>query len=86
MIREKNQDFNSLFHLNEYTSQEILQPEEQIKDAIIVLQKNSLMEYYRYCKEQFDKTVDSNQRQLYLQELSQTSQQRIAIDPHYQQA
>ena len=83
---DKNRDFNSLFHLNEHTSQEILQPEEQIKDAITVMQKISLMEYRRYCQEQLDKAVDSNQIQFYVQESYQTSQQLSTLDPHYQQA
>jgi DNA primase len=86
MIREKNRDFNSLFHLNEHTSQEILQPEEQIKDAIIALQKISLLEYRRYCQERLVQAVDSNQRQFYEQEFYQTINKLIALDSHYQQA
>ncbi len=39
---DKNRDFNSLFNLNEHTSQEILQPEEQIKDAIIAIFASSV--------------------------------------------
>lgn len=82
----KNRDFNSLFHLNEHTSQEILQPEEQIKDAIIAMEKISLMEYRRYCQEQLINSLDSNQREFYQQEFYQTSQKLTALDPHYQQA
>lgn len=83
---DKNRDFNSLFHLNEHTSQEILQPEEQIKDAIIAMEKISLMEYRRYCQEQLINSLDSNQREFYQQEFYQTSQKLTALDPHYQQA
>ncbi|GBL10916.1 DNA primase [Microcystis aeruginosa Sj] len=83
---DKNRDFNSLFHLNEHTSQEILQPEEQIKDAIIAMEKISLMEYRRYCQEQLINTLDSNQREFYQQEFYQTVNKLIAIDPLYQQA
>ena len=83
---DKNRDFNSLFHLNEHTSQEILQPEEQIKDAIIAMEKISLMEYRRYCQEQLINSGDSNQREFYQQEFYQTVNKLIAIDPHYQQA
>ena len=83
---DKNRDFNSLFHLNEHTSQEILQPEEQIKDAIIAMEKISLMEYRRYCQEQLINALDSNQREFYQQEFYQTVNKLIAIDPHYQQA
>jgi DNA primase len=83
---DKNRDFNSLFHLNEHTSQQILQPEEQIKNAIIALEKISLMEYRRYCQEQLINALDSNQREFYQQEFYQTVNKLIAIDPHYQQA
>jgi len=83
---DKNRDFNSLFHLNEHTSQEILQPEEQIKDAIIAMEKISLMEYRRYCQEQLINALDGNQREFYQQEFYQTVNKLIAIDPHYQQA
>ncbi|MBC1194924.1 DNA primase [Microcystis aeruginosa BLCCF158] len=83
---DKNRDFNSLFNLNEHTSQEILQPEEQIKDAIIAMEKISLMEYRRYCQEQLVNDLDSNQREFYQQEFYQTVNKLIAIDPHYQQA
>ena len=83
---DKNRDFNSLFHLNEHTSQEILQPEEQIKDAIIAMEKISLMEYRRYCQEQLINALDSNQREFYQQEFYQTVNKLIEIDPHYQQA
>jgi len=83
---DKNRDFNSLFHLNEHTSQEIFQPEEQIKNAIIALEKISLMEYRRYCQEQLINAIDSNQREFYQQEFYQTVNKLIAIDPHYQQA
>ncbi|MDB9435203.1 DNA primase [Microcystis aeruginosa] len=83
---DKNRDFNSLFHLNEHTSQEILQPEEQIKDAIIAMEKISLMEYRRYCQEQLINAIDSNQREFYQQEFYQTVNKLIAIDPLYQQA
>ncbi|MCA2692699.1 MULTISPECIES: DNA primase [unclassified Microcystis] len=83
---DKNRDFNSLFHLNEHTSQEIFQPEEQIKNAIIALEKISLMEYRRYCQEQLINALDSNQREFYQQEFYQTVNKLIAIDPHYQQA
>ena len=83
---DKNRDFNSLFHLNEHTSQEILQPEEQIKDAIIAMEKISLMEYRRYCQEQLINSLDGNQREFYQQEFYQTVNKLIAIDPHYQQA
>ncbi|NCS23628.1 MAG: DNA primase [Microcystis aeruginosa BS13-02] len=83
---DKNRDFNSLFNLNEHTSQEILQPEEQIKDAIIAMEKISLMEYRRYCQEQLINSLDSNQREFYQQEFYQTSQKLTALDPHYQQA
>ena len=83
---DKNRDFNSLFHLNEHTSQQILQPEEQIKNAIIALEKISLMEYRRYCQEQLINAIDSNQREFYQQEFYQTVNKLIAIDPHYQQA
>ncbi|MFM6065052.1 MAG: DNA primase [Microcystis panniformis] len=83
---DKNRDFNSLFHLNEHTSQEILQPEEQIKDAIIAMEKISLMEYRRYCQEQLVNALDSNQREFYQQEFYQTVNKLIEIDPHYQQA
>jgi DNA primase len=82
---DKNRDFNSLFNLNEHTSQEILQPEEQIKDAIIAMEKISLMEYRRYCQEQLINSLDSNQREFYQQEFYQTSQKLTALDPHYQQ-
>jgi DNA primase len=83
---DKNRDFNSLFHLNEHTSQEILQPEEQIKDAIIAMEKISLMEYRRYCQEQLINALDSNQREFYQQEFYQTVNKLIEIDPLYQQA
>ncbi|GEA26481.1 DNA primase [Microcystis aeruginosa NIES-4325] len=83
---DKNRDFNSLFHLNEHTSQQILQPEEQIKDAIIAMEKISLMEYRRYCQEQLINSLDSNQREFYQQEFYQTVNKLIDIDPHYQQA
>ena len=83
---DKNRDFNSLFHLNEHTSQQILQPEEQIKNAIIALEKISLMEYRRYCQEQLINALDSNQREFYQQEFYQTVNKLIEIDPHYQQA
>lgn len=83
---DKNRDFNSLFHLNEHTSQEILQPEEQIKNAIIAMEKISLMEYRRYCQEQLINALDSNQREFYQQEFYQTVNKLIEIDPHYQQA
>ncbi|MBE9089802.1 DNA primase [Microcystis aeruginosa LEGE 11464] len=83
---DKNRDFNSLFHLNEHTSQEIFQPEEQIKNAIIALEKISLMEYRRYCQEQLINAIDSNQREFYQQEFYQTVNKLIAIDPLYQQA
>ena len=83
---DKNRDFNSLFHLNEHTSQEILQPEEQIKDAIIAMEKISLMEYRRYCQEQLINSGDSNQREFYQQEFYQTVNKLIEIDPLYQQA
>ena len=83
---DKNRDFNSLFHLNEHTSQEIFQPEEQIKNAIIAMEKISLMEYRRYCQEQLINSGDSNQREFYQQEFYQTVNKLIAIDPHYQQA
>jgi DNA primase len=83
---DKNRDFNSLFHLNEHTSQQILQPEEQIKNAIIALEKISLMEYRRYCQEKLINALDSNQREFYQQEFYQTVNKLIAIDPHYQQA
>ncbi len=83
---DKNRDFNSLFHLNEHTSQQILQPEEQIKNAIIALEKISLMEYRRYCQEQLVNDLDSNRREFYQQEFYQTVNKLIAIDPHYQQA
>ncbi|GCL49761.1 DNA primase [Microcystis aeruginosa NIES-3804] len=83
---DKNRDFNSLFHLNEHTSQEIFQPEEQIKNAIIAMEKISLMEYRRYCQEQLINALDSNQREFYQQEFYQTVNKLIAIDPHYQQA
>lgn len=83
---EKNRDFNSLFHLNEHTSQQIFQPEEQIKDAIIAMEKISLLEYRRYCQEQLITSLDSNQIQFYLQEYHQTLNKLIAIDPLYQQA
>ncbi len=45
---DKNRDFNSLFHLSEHTSQAVFQPEEQIKDAIIALEKISLIRYALY--------------------------------------
>ncbi|MDB9420052.1 DNA primase [Microcystis aeruginosa CS-563/04] len=83
---DKNRDFNSLFHLNEHTSQEILQPEEQIKNAIIAMEKISLMEYRRYCQEQLINALDSNQREFYQQEFYQTVNKLIEIDPHYQQS
>jgi DNA primase len=86
MIENQNRDFNSLFHLNEHTSQEIFQPEEQIKNAIIAMEKISLMEYRRYCQEQLINALDSNQREFYQQEFYQTVNKLIAIDPHYQQA
>ncbi|MFM7877039.1 MAG: DNA primase, partial [Microcystis panniformis] len=66
--------------------QEILQPEEQIKDAIIAMEKISLMEYRRYCQEQLVNDLDSNQREFYQEEFYQTSQKLTALDPHYQQA
>ena len=83
---DKNRDFNSLFHLNEHTSQQILQPEEQIKNAIIAMEKISLMEYRRYCQEQLINSGDSNQREFYQQEFYQTVNKLIEIDPLYQQA
>ena len=83
---DKNRDFNSLFHLNEHTSQQILQPEEQIKNAIIAMEKISLMEYRRYCQEQLINALDSNQREFYQQEFYQTVNKLIEIDPLYQQA
>jgi DNA primase len=63
-----------------------LQPEEQIKDAIIAMEKISLMEYRHYCQEQLVNALDSNQREFYQQEFYQTVNKLIAIDPHYQQA
>jgi DNA primase len=86
MTGNQNRDFNSLFHLNEHTSQEIFQPEEQIKDAITALEKISLLEYRRYCQEQLINSLDSNQREFYQQEFYQTVNKLIEIDPHYQQA
>ncbi|TRU53928.1 MAG: DNA primase [Microcystis aeruginosa Ma_QC_Ca_00000000_S207] len=83
---DKNRDFNSLFHLSEHTSQAVFQPEEQIKDAIIAMEKISLMEYRRYCQEQLINALDSNQREFYQQEFYQTVNKLIEIDPHYQQA
>jgi DNA primase len=83
---DKNRDFDSLFHLNEHTSQKIFRPEEQIKNAIIAMEKISLLEYRRYCQEQLINSLDSNQWEFYHQELYQTSQQLIALDFHYQQA
>jgi DNA primase len=83
---DKNRYFNSLFHLSEHTSQAVFQLEEQIKDAIIAMERISLTEYRRYCQEQLNKAVDSNQREFYQQEFYQTSQKLSALDPHYQQA
>jgi DNA primase len=86
---EKDQQIDSLFHLNENSSRSLLHPDEQIEKAITWLEKISLTEYRRYCQERwqyyrFD-SLNLEQAKFYETEFRQTAAKLRDIDLHYQE-
>lgn len=71
---------------HEIREREIYQPEEQIRNAIATLEKVSLLQYLRYCQEQFSQFHHMNEQnqelfQFYYQEINQTAMKLREIDP-----